>query len=169
MLGAGRATGQGNDRRVGGELMFRFDHDLRIYLHREPIDFRAGLNTLVMMVEQSMQLDPLARAVFGFHNRKRDRVKLLLYDRAGFWLMLKRLEVDRFAWPPSSAGRDRTHGRPAPPAARRHRSRRAASASRPTVLLRELRRGIAIRSWSTTTVPAVTHLRKPVRRRASLA
>jgi transposase len=79
--------------------MFRFDHDLRIYLHREPIGFRAGLNTLVTMVEQSMQLDPLARAVFGFHNRKRDRVKLLLYDRAGFWLMLKRLEVDRFAWP----------------------------------------------------------------------
>ncbi|WJN72874.1 hypothetical protein OH687_21455 [Burkholderia anthina] len=49
------------------------------------------------MVEQSMQLDPLARAVFGSHNRKRNRVKLLLYDRAGFWLMLKRLEVDRFA------------------------------------------------------------------------
>ncbi|KVO95932.1 transposase [Burkholderia ubonensis] len=79
--------------------MFRFDDDLRIYLHREPIDFRAGLNTLVTMVEQSMQLDPLARAVFAFHNRKRDRVKLLLYDRAGFWLMLKRLEVDRFVWP----------------------------------------------------------------------
>ncbi|KVD71660.1 IS66 family insertion sequence element accessory protein TnpB [Burkholderia ubonensis] len=79
--------------------MFRFDADLRIYLHREPIDFRAGLNTLVTMVEQSMQLDPLARAVFAFHNRKRDRVKLLLYDRAGFWLMSKRLEADRFVWP----------------------------------------------------------------------
>ncbi|WP_412145621.1 IS66 family insertion sequence element accessory protein TnpB [Burkholderia pseudomallei] len=23
----------------------------------------------------------------------------MLYDRAGFWLMLKRLEVRRFAWP----------------------------------------------------------------------
>ncbi|WP_071752373.1 IS66 family insertion sequence element accessory protein TnpB [Burkholderia ubonensis] len=67
--------------------MFRFDNDLRIYLHREPIDFRAVLNTLVTMVEQSMQLDPLARAVFGFQNRKRDRVKLLLYDRAGFGLI----------------------------------------------------------------------------------
>ncbi|WP_071764636.1 IS66 family insertion sequence element accessory protein TnpB [Burkholderia ubonensis] len=46
-----------------------------------------------------MQLYPLAGAVFGFHNRKRDRVKLLLYDWAGFWLILKRLEVDRFGWP----------------------------------------------------------------------
>nr|WP_257792232.1 IS66 family insertion sequence element accessory protein TnpB [Burkholderia sp. MSMB0856] len=63
------------------------------------MDFRAGLNTLVTMSEQSMQLDPLARAVFRFHNRKRDHVKLLLYDGAGSWLMLKRLEVDRFAWP----------------------------------------------------------------------
>jgi transposase len=53
--------------------MFRFDDDLRIYLHREPIDFRCGLNTLVTVVEQSMQLDPFARAVFAFHNRKRDQ------------------------------------------------------------------------------------------------
>lgn len=55
--------------------MFRFDVDLQIYLHREPIDFRAGINSLVTLVEQSMLLDPLARAVFAFHNRKRDRVK----------------------------------------------------------------------------------------------
>ncbi|WP_412145623.1 hypothetical protein [Burkholderia pseudomallei] len=40
--------------------MFRFDDDLRIYLHREPIDFRAGLNTVVAIVEQSMQLNSLA-------------------------------------------------------------------------------------------------------------
>ncbi|WP_367619548.1 MULTISPECIES: IS66 family insertion sequence element accessory protein TnpB [Paraburkholderia] len=26
----------------------------------------------------------------------RDRIKLLLYDRTGFWLMLRRLEEDRF-------------------------------------------------------------------------
>jgi len=80
--------------------MFRFDADLRIYLHREPIDFRAGINSLVTLVEQSMQLDPLARAVFAFHNRKRDRVKLLLYDRAGFWLLLNYLAsyYNSFDW-----------------------------------------------------------------------
>ncbi|MFP3186600.1 MAG: IS66 family insertion sequence element accessory protein TnpB [Paraburkholderia sp.] len=79
--------------------MFRLDADLRVYLHREPIDFRAGLNTLVTLVEQSMRLDPFARAVFAFHNRGRNRIKLLLYDRSGFWLMMKRLEADHFAWP----------------------------------------------------------------------
>ncbi|WP_175964231.1 IS66 family insertion sequence element accessory protein TnpB [Burkholderia pyrrocinia] len=76
--------------------MFRLDADLRIYLHHEPIDFRAGINSLVTLVEQSMQLDPSARAVYAFRNRKRNLVKLLLYERSGFWLMLKRLEADHF-------------------------------------------------------------------------
>lgn len=93
------AAREGDDRGAGGHLMFRLDADLRVYLHREPIDFRAGLNSLVTLVEQSMQLDPFARAVFAFHNRGRNRVKLLLYDRSGFWLLMKRLEADHFAWP----------------------------------------------------------------------
>jgi transposase len=79
--------------------MFRFEADLLVFLHREPIDFRAGINSLATLVEQSMQLDPFARAVFAFHNRKRNRVKLLFYDRNGFWMMLRRLEEDHFVWP----------------------------------------------------------------------
>jgi transposase len=79
--------------------MFRLATDVPVYLHREPIDFRAGINTLVTLVEQAMQLDPFSRAVFAFHNRSRDRIKLLLYDRSGFWLLMKRLEADHFVWP----------------------------------------------------------------------
>ncbi|MGF6754818.1 IS66 family insertion sequence element accessory protein TnpB [Paraburkholderia sp. GAS42] len=60
--------------------MFRFEADLKVFLHREPVDFRAGINSLVALVEQSMQLDPFARAVFAFHNRRRKRVKLLFYS-----------------------------------------------------------------------------------------
>jgi transposase len=99
MFRARRFTCDGDDRGTGSALMFRFDTDLRVYLHREPIDFRSGINSLVTLVEQTMQLDPLARVVYAFHNRKRNRVKLLLYDRSGFWLMLKRLEADQFSWP----------------------------------------------------------------------
>jgi transposase len=79
--------------------MFRLSADLCVYLHREPIDFRAGINSLAILVEQSMGLDPMARAVYAFCNRRRNRVKLLLYDRSGFLMVLKRLEEDRFFWP----------------------------------------------------------------------
>lgn len=81
--------------------MFRLASDLQVYLHREPIDFRAGINSLAIVVEQSMGLDPFQRAVFAFCNRRRDRIKLLIYDRSGFWMLLKRLEADRFHWPRS--------------------------------------------------------------------
>ena len=79
--------------------MFRLADDLRVYLHREPIDFRAGINSLAIVVEQSMGLNPFERAVFAFCNRRRDRIKLLFYDRSGFLMVLKRLEEDKFHWP----------------------------------------------------------------------
>ena len=84
--------------------MFRLASDLRVYLHREPIDFRAGINSLAIVVEQSMGLDPFQRAVFAFCNRRRDRIKLLIYDRSGFWMLLKRLEADKIPLAPKSGG-----------------------------------------------------------------
>jgi len=83
--------------------MFRLDADLTVFVHRDAIDFRKSINGLSVLVEQSMKLDPFARAVYAFTNRRRDRVKLLLYDRTGFWLMLRRLEADRFIWPRTGA------------------------------------------------------------------
>ncbi len=49
--------------------MFRFDEGLKVYLHREAIDFRVGLNGLAVMVEQALRLDPFAEAVYVFSNR----------------------------------------------------------------------------------------------------
>src|SRR5690606_15569958 len=79
--------------------MFRFDEGLRVYLHREAIDFRVGINGLAALVEHALGLDPFAQAVYVFRNRRRDRVKILAWNRNGFWLMMKRLEEDRFIWP----------------------------------------------------------------------
>lgn len=82
--------------------MFRFDPALKVYLHREPVDGRKSINGLAVLVEQAMQLNPFAPALFVFSNRRRDRIKILLWERTGFWLMLKRLEADRFPWPKSA-------------------------------------------------------------------
>jgi transposase len=83
--------------------MFRFDPALKVYLHREAVDGRKNINGLALLVEQELGLDPFASAVFVFSNRRRDRIKLLLWDRTGFWLLIKRLESDRFIWPKDAA------------------------------------------------------------------
>jgi transposase len=79
--------------------MFRFDASLAVRLHRDPVDFRKSINGLTAIIEQSLALDPFAATVYGFTNRRRDRIKLLFWDKNGFWMLLKRLEADRFTWP----------------------------------------------------------------------
>ncbi|SPS02820.1 IS66 family insertion sequence element accessory protein TnpB [Cupriavidus taiwanensis] len=79
--------------------MFRFDEGLKVYLHREARGFSQSINGLSALVEQSLGLDPFAQAVYVFPNWRADRIKLLGWDRNGYWLFLKRLEADRFAWP----------------------------------------------------------------------
>ena len=41
--------------------------------------------------------DALSGHVFAFFNRRRDRGKLLVWERDGFWLLYKRLATGTFA------------------------------------------------------------------------
>jgi len=79
--------------------VFRFDQRLTVYLHRAPVDFRLSINGLATLVEQALGRDPFAPTLYVFSNRRRNRVKILGWDCNGFWLLLKRLEEDRFVWP----------------------------------------------------------------------
>jgi transposase len=79
--------------------VFRFDEQLKVYLHRDPIDFRYGMNSLSILVEQTMRLNPMDCSLYVFGNRRRDRIKILGWNGNGFWMFLKRLEADRFVWP----------------------------------------------------------------------
>ena len=75
--------------------------DIEVYLCVEPVDFRKQVNGLSMLVEAELSLDPLSSAVFAFTNRRRDRVKLLVWENNGFVMWFKRLERERFCWPRS--------------------------------------------------------------------
>lgn len=75
-----------------------------IYLYRQPVDFRKAINGLSVMVEQEMGLSPYADGLFIFCNRKRDKLKVLHWDRTGFVLWYKRLEKEKFKWPMKEKG-----------------------------------------------------------------
>lgn len=60
---------------------------------------RKQINSLSILVQERLELDPFSGSVFVFCNRKRSTVKALYWDRNGFCLWQKRLEKDRFRWP----------------------------------------------------------------------
>lgn len=70
-----------------------------VFLCRHPIDFRKGIGGLSAMVEQEFGGNVFGEALYAFVNRRRDRLKILYWDRNGFCLWIKRLESDRFYWP----------------------------------------------------------------------
>jgi transposase len=80
--------------------MMRPSNDLpAVYLCRDVVDFRKGINGLAMVVEEALLKDPFSEQLFVFCNRRRDRVKILYWERSGFCMWQKRLEKARFKWP----------------------------------------------------------------------
>lgn len=75
----------------------------RYYLYRLPTDMRKGFDGLSGLVRQELKQDPLSGDVFIFLNRKRDRMKLLVWDRGGYVIWYKRLEVGTFELPEAEA------------------------------------------------------------------
>ena len=70
-----------------------------VYLCRDIVDFRKGINGLAVLVEEVLQHDPFSEQLFVFCNRKRDKIKILYWERNGFCPWQKRLERARFKWP----------------------------------------------------------------------
>lgn len=68
----------------------------RVFIATQPTDMRKSFNGLAALVEQSFELDPLSGDLFVFRNRRGNRLKLLLWDRGGFWLFYKLLERGTF-------------------------------------------------------------------------
>jgi transposase len=71
----------------------------RVYLHCAAVDMRRQIDGLSLLAKEVMQLDPTSAALFAFVNSRRNKLKLLLWERNGFILSYKRLERHRFHWP----------------------------------------------------------------------
>ncbi len=62
----------------------------------EPADMRRGFDGLSTLVEQALNQNPFSGHLFVFFNRRRDRTKILFWDRDGYALFYKRLEKGVF-------------------------------------------------------------------------
>ncbi len=87
--------------------MIHLPSSVRVYLATTPCDMRRSFDGLHALVNAVMQLDAFAGHLFVFANKRRDRVKILYWDRDGFAVWAKRLEEGTYAMPFSESGEAR--------------------------------------------------------------
>lgn len=73
-----------------------------IFIHRDPVDMRRGINGLCDLVAVASMGELASKNLFVFSGRRKNTIKVLYFDRSGFCLWQKRLEADRFPWPKQS-------------------------------------------------------------------
>ena len=77
--------------------------EVRAYVCSEPVDMRKQIDGLADLVVSTFGANPLGGQVFVFLGKRRNKVKLLWWDRHGFWLVYKRLERGLFPRPDALA------------------------------------------------------------------
>lgn len=79
--------------------MLHLSPAVRYYLYAGDTDMRKGFDSLCGIVTSQMTLDALSGAVFIFINKKRNQLKLLLWEGDGLSLYYKRLERGTYERP----------------------------------------------------------------------
>lgn len=79
--------------------MLMWPPSVRIHLATAPADMRCAFDGLMARVLTVLDQDPFSGHLFVFRNKRRDRVKILFWDRSGFCLWYKRLEKGTFHFP----------------------------------------------------------------------
>ena len=84
--------------------MIGFRGDLKVLVASRLIDFRRGVHGLVAMVAGALAADPYCGDVFVFRSKRKDRLKMVVWDGSGIVLVTKWLEDGGFTFPPIQDG-----------------------------------------------------------------
>src|SRR5580692_10569680 len=82
---------------IARAAMIHLPASVRVYLATSPCDMRRSFDGLHALVNAVMELDAFAGHLFVFANKRRDRLKILYWDRDGFAVWAKRLEEGTYA------------------------------------------------------------------------
>jgi len=76
--------------------MLMLPPSVRIFVCLAPADLRRSLDGLAALTREVLLEDPLSGHLFVFFNRRRNRTKILFFDRSGLCLLYKRIEKGVF-------------------------------------------------------------------------
>ena len=85
-------------------MIYGLSGQIRYYLYGPSTDLRKGFDGLSGIVRNELQRNPLSGDVFIFINRRRNLLKLLVWDQTGFVIYYKRLESGTFEIPSRKNG-----------------------------------------------------------------
>ena len=85
--------------------MLSLPPSVRLFVATQPVDGRKGADSLMVVVRDVFGHDPLGGHLFVFFSRRRERVRVVYWDRNGFAMWSKRLERGRFCPSFSSDGK----------------------------------------------------------------
>ena len=78
--------------------------DVKLYLYLDVTDMRKSIDTLCILVQDVLQLNPGSGHYFMFRNRQKNKIKVLYYEDNCFTLVYRRLEKGRFIFPKNNEG-----------------------------------------------------------------
>lgn len=79
--------------------MLALSDSRRYYLYSGDTNMRGSFDSLSGIVRGELHQDPLSGDIFIFLNRRRNQVKLLLWEKDGFSIYYKRLEKGTYELP----------------------------------------------------------------------
>jgi len=72
----------------------------KVFVACRPVDLRAGFDSLAAKAQLVIGENPFSGHLFVFRGKRGDYFKAIYWDGSGLWLIAKRLERNRFVWPP---------------------------------------------------------------------
>lgn len=78
--------------------------DVKIYFYTQPVDMRKSIDTLCMLVSETLKLNPADGSLFLFRGKSGNKLKALYYELNCFTLWYRRLEKGRFVFTRDAQG-----------------------------------------------------------------